>query len=326
MQPSSASHDFIKNLPAGVKRAMRWLIIPPVRTCIRYAPVNFGRKMLWDSVASHAWWLETSVEAKTIFDAVLLVDAGDIVGKFIYYFGVWEPNLSHWIEGRLKPGDTFIDVGANIGYYSLLASKLVGESGTVVSIEALPKTYERLLSNARRNSARNIRAVNSAAWNCEEKLAIFTKSTNPTGTTTLMRQWADQWHLADQIEVDAKPLAKILTAGEIAAARLIKIDVEGAEWNVISEMKSWLPSCRADVEIIIELSRSMLKTQENTIQDVFDLFASFGFFPYVIENDYSAASYINNRQSLRPARAQSVTDSYKDQLDTIFSRTDAAIL
>jgi FkbM family methyltransferase len=184
MQQASAQHYFIKSLTMGIKRVMRWFIIPRVRTCIRYAPANFGRKILWDSVASHVWWLETSVEANTIFDARLLVDASDIVGKFIYYFGVWEPNLSHCIEGRLQPGDTFTDIGANIGYHSLLASKLVGDSGKVVSIEALPQTYERLLSNIRRNSARNIRTVNAAAWNRGQKLRIFTKSGNPTGTTT----------------------------------------------------------------------------------------------------------------------------------------------
>jgi hypothetical protein len=51
---------------------------------------------------------------------------------YIYYFGVWEPNITRWIVRRLASGDMFIDVGANVGYYSLLASKLVGESGSVV--------------------------------------------------------------------------------------------------------------------------------------------------------------------------------------------------
>jgi FkbM family methyltransferase len=326
MQPPFTLHGVVKKLPKGVKRTLRWFIIPPVRACIRYAPANFGGNILWDSVASHVWWLETSVETKTIFGAHLLVDASDIVGKFIYYFGIWEPNLTHWIGGRLKPGDTFIDIGANIGYYSLFASRLVGDSGKIVSIEALPQTYGRLAHNIRRNAAGNIRPVNSAAWNCHEKLKIFTKSGSPTGTTTLMREWADQWHLDAQIEVDAKPLALILTPAEIASARLFKIDVEGAEWNVISEMKSWLSSCRSDVEIIIELSRSMLKTQGKTIQDVFELFAGFGFFPYVIENDYSAAAYLNHREPLRPVRVQGISDSSKDQFDVIFSRIEAATL
>jgi hypothetical protein len=118
--------------------------------------------------------------------------------------------------------------------------------------------------------------------------------------------------------VDAKPLALVLAPAEIAAARLVKIDVEGAEWNVISEMKSWLSCCRPDVEIIIELSGRMLKSQEKTITDVFDFFAGFGFFPYFIENDHSGTAYHNHCQSWPPVRAQTPTDLFKDQFDTIF--------
>jgi hypothetical protein len=43
------------------------------------------------------------------------VDASDIVASYIAYFGVWEPNLTSWLEGRLRPGDVFVDVGANVG-------------------------------------------------------------------------------------------------------------------------------------------------------------------------------------------------------------------
>jgi hypothetical protein len=46
----------------------------------------------------------------------------DWIQRNLYYFGLWEPNLSAWIESRLSPGDVFIDVGANIGYFTLLAA------------------------------------------------------------------------------------------------------------------------------------------------------------------------------------------------------------
>src|SRR2546429_7961962 len=90
----------------------------------------------------------------------------DILQQYIYYFGVWEPNLTRWIAQRLAPGDTFIDGGANIGYFTLLASKLVRDSGAGVAIEASPATFDALQRNLARNRARNGGAGNAAGSDC----------------------------------------------------------------------------------------------------------------------------------------------------------------
>lgn len=62
----------------------------------------------------------------------------DFIQMYVYLFGMWEPDLVAFLRRRMRPGDTFIDVGAHIGYVSALASKLVGPRGTVVAIEASP--------------------------------------------------------------------------------------------------------------------------------------------------------------------------------------------
>ncbi len=62
----------------------------------------------------------------------------------------------------LRPGDTVVEVGANIGFLSLLASRLVGPSVRVLAIEAHPRTYFALLNNLKRNSATNVRPVKIA--------------------------------------------------------------------------------------------------------------------------------------------------------------------
>ncbi|HEY3128368.1 MAG TPA: FkbM family methyltransferase, partial [Acidobacteriota bacterium] len=166
--------DVIKNAfeasPGSMKTIARNLLIPPLRAYFRYAPSSFGKKTLWAHLAAHLWWLESYVKAKTIFGSAVCADAADIVGRYIYYFGIWEPNLTNWISERLLAGDTFVDVGANIGYYSLLASKLVGESGRVVAVEALPQIFGILRDNLQANCAGNVRPVNIAAWDRKEDL------------------------------------------------------------------------------------------------------------------------------------------------------------
>jgi len=257
---------------------------------------------------------------------VIRVDASDIVGKHLYYFGVWEPNLTRWISRRLATGQVFIDVGANVGYYSLLASRLVGPSGRVIAIEALPQTFEALLGNLGRNAVANVRAVNAAAWDKREKLKIFVRQEGPTGATTLMSAWADQWHLRRQVEIEADRLASLLSASEIERARIIKIDVEGAEWHVISEMTAWLSQTAPDLEIAIELSRSMMSSQGKSLRDILATFAAFGFRAYRIENDYRASSCIDRTGRPVARRITEWPGEAVDQIDVIFSRIDAALI
>jgi FkbM family methyltransferase len=316
----------LKSTPSPLLATLRVLTIGPARTYIRFAPWSMGRLLLYDSVASHLWWLETNVSAPTVFGCTLEVDASDIVGKHIYYFGIWEPNLTRWIQHRLRPGDLFVDVGANIGYYSLLASKLVGEAGRVVSIEALPQTFGRLERNLRRNGARNVRTVNLAAWDKPEKLRIFTRREGPSGSTTVMPEWADQWHLQQQVEIEARPLAAILTPEEIRTARLIKIDVEGAEWHVISEMASWLAETGPTLEIVVEVSRSMMQAQGKSLEDILRLFADHGFRSYHIRNDYLASTCIRGNGHHAPQRITDWPNGQVDQFDLVFSHVDAEFL
>ena len=102
-------------------------------------------------------------------------------------FGVWEPNISNAIENLLIPGDVFVDVGANIGYDTLLASTLVGSSGTVVSIEALPSTFENLSKNVACNSAKNVRIVNAAVAEKSGPVTIYSAPKANIGASTIVK-------------------------------------------------------------------------------------------------------------------------------------------
>ena len=170
MIPRMAVRSALKSLPPAFQAVLRGMLVRPVRSYVRYAPWSIGKLSLFNKISDHLWWLETTVDAMTLHGDLLQVDASDIVGKHIYYFGTWEPHLTNWIQRRLRPGHIFIDVGANIGYFTLLASRLVGETGKVVAIEASLPTFEALNRNIERNRAYNVRTVNRAAWDKKERL------------------------------------------------------------------------------------------------------------------------------------------------------------
>jgi FkbM family methyltransferase len=285
-----------------------------------------AKETCWSVVLRHFLGLEPpewNFTVRTIFDSKVSANTRDVIGRYIYYFGVWEPNLTHWIRRRLRRGEVFIDVGANIGYFTLLASRLVGHSGKVVAIEALPALYAALQHNLKINNAHNVRPVNCAAWDAEEEITIYTQPKNLPGQTTVMPAWARKWHLENTSRVQTAPLSAILRPEEFSAARLIKIDVEGAEWHALVGMKALMASCRDDLEIMIEVNSKMLEAEGKTPQDVLDFFAGYGFHAYRIENAYMPEPYLYREAPRKPRRIQQIQP---EQADVIFSRIDAESL
>src|SRR5437867_4093793 len=93
----------------------RWLI-PLVRAYIRYVPLAAGKRSVWERLVNpYLAWEPHPFVARTVFGSDIAGDAQDILTQYVYYFGVWEPHITRWVQGRLRQGDTFIDVGANIG-------------------------------------------------------------------------------------------------------------------------------------------------------------------------------------------------------------------
>ncbi|HWY53246.1 MAG TPA: FkbM family methyltransferase [Terriglobales bacterium] len=288
--------------------------------------MTLGRGACWNVVQTHFLGLEPprwDFTARTIFNSRVSAHTRELIGKYIYYFGVWEPNLTSWIRRRLAPGDVFIDIGANIGYYSLLAAKLVGDSGKVVAVEALPAIFTMLQHNLKLNHVRNVRAINCAAWDAEEEITIYTQPEDLPGLTTLMPDWAHRWHLEQKSRVNAAPLSAILKPDEFKAARLIKIDVEGAEWRVLCGMKRVMDSCRNDLEVMTEVSSKLLEAEGRTAQDVLRFFADYGFHAYSVENDYEGEGYLRREAPKKPTRIERILS---EQADVIFSRIDADCL
>jgi Protein-L-isoaspartate(D-aspartate) O-methyltransferase (PCMT) len=151
----------------AARRLIR-VLRPYVR--LEHAP---GRRALWHGLVWRLMWTEGMCRARTRDGTRLEVDASDIVGSYIAYFGVWEPNLTSWLEGRLRPGDVFVDVGANVGYFTVLASRLVGESGRVVAIEPSPLANTVLRRNVSDNGGENVRVENVAVWDSSGEVVVF---------------------------------------------------------------------------------------------------------------------------------------------------------
>lgn len=259
---------------------------------------------------------------ESLFGSRFAVDTQDLIQRYLYLFGVWEPHMTAWLQRRLRPGDGFVDVGANIGYYSVLASRLVGETGQVTAIEASPAFHERLLQQVRLNSCVNVRAVNAALSDSQETLRFILASSRNMGANSIVPY---DGPAESTFEIEAQPMAAVLTEDEIANARVIKIDVEGAEGSVVRGMAPLLGKLRPDAEITVEVTPDRMQQLGESVNDLLKTFKAHGFHAYRLTNSYASASY---PEALRHAPASPVRwqEAVAEESDLIFSRVDAETL
>ena len=162
---------------------------------------------------------------------------------FYYLLPGREGDVDAFIRSRLREGVVFVDVGANVGYYTLVASKFVGAVGRVYSIEPVPSTAAVLRVNVKLNGCNNVVVREVAAWSARGRLVLKIPA-SMYGYASAVREGAS-------VTVDASTLDDILR--DESSIQLIKIDVEGAELEVLRGAQSVLRRTRY---VVLELSRN----------------------------------------------------------------------
>ncbi|WP_329367150.1 FkbM family methyltransferase [Streptomyces sp. NBC_00669] len=293
------------------------------RRYVRNAPGTLGKGALAGR------WLNPHLRdeprrrvTETATGARFAVDTQDLIQRYLYLFGTWEPRMTHWLQNRLGPGDTYIDVGANIGYFSVLASQLVGPTGHVVAIEASRPFLDRVEQNARLNGCTNIRAVHTAVSDKDQTLTFILASSANMGANSIV-PWDGPTESV--FDIDAHPLPDVLTDEEIERARVVKVDVEGAEGSVVRGMAPMLERLRPDAEVTVEVTPERMEQLGDSVEELLDTMRGAGFHVYRLANEYAAATYPT---ALRGASAVPVRwrGPVTGESDLVFSRVDAETL
>lgn len=263
---------------------------------------------------SRALWMQRHCrEAQTYFGATIECDLSDLIQRCIYHFGVWEPHISALIESRLGPGDIFCDVGANIGYDSLLGSSVVGPTGKVIAIEASSTIYDRLLNNLRLNRVANVETVHAAITAELGEIPIYRGHEWNSGSASIIES---RGHKVEAM-VRGLPLLDALSAEDRKHLRLVKIDIEGAELPVLRQLADSMGEYSAELEVIVEVTPD---TATNAgLQDVFDRFRTLGFSAWAVPNSYDVIAEYLNFDTVRAPSALSLPPT--GQKDVFFSRS-----
>ncbi len=176
---------------------------------------------------------------------VVKVEAGGLKGARLeldlhsekdYWLGTYEPDLQDAIRRLIVPGSVAYDVGANIGYISLLLARQVGPQGKVIAIEALPANVERLKRNLELNAfAANVRTVQAAVVDKERKVKFLVHASTSMGKAVGSAGREELYK--DEIDVNGVSLDNYVFQQGNPKPDALKMDIEGGEVLAVKGMQ-----------------------------------------------------------------------------------------
>ena len=197
-----------------------------------------------------------------------------------------EDNILEYFQPN--KGDVVIDVGAHLGRYAFISANRVGKKereGKVIAIEAYPQVFQQLNKNIRLNRFNNIVTLNCAAFSKKDKINLFVREES-TDTiysphNTVMSSSNElSPHMSKTsrfVEIDADTLDNIVNNLDILYRKItwIKIDVEGAELEVLKGVHNILSSKDKDMNLLIEVHH--LEENKNQYEDVMAILRKYNF-------------------------------------------------
>ncbi len=181
---------------------------------------------------------DINVYAKGVGEFSLRAQTDDI----IHILSAREPKQRKIIEQTLRQGDVFIDAGANIGFYTIIAANCVGPTGSVYAIEMMPPTAERLRLNLSKNNITNVHVIENALSHIDDEIITATTFEGKYGQSSIAANLYDNDR---SIRYDVKTAKLDSLLSNIGKISLIKMDLEGAEYHALMGSSNIISRCDA---------------------------------------------------------------------------------
>ena len=235
----------------------------------------------------------------TIFSHKMYVDTRDLgLAPHILLDGCWERSVTDVFLSLVRPGMRVVEIGANVGWYSLLAAEIVGSAGKLVSFEPNPRMADILMRNLSINGfVDRCQVIDKAVFSATRKVefGIYEKYAAGSGLFAARAQAAREQRPAaglhprfidvlQLMEVDAVALDSHFAPG--SKVHIMKIDAEGAEPHIIAGANRLLEENR-DMQIILEFAPRLLRLGGSSAEEFYDTIRTLGFRIFRIEQDAS---------------------------------------
>jgi FkbM family methyltransferase len=235
------------------------------------------------------------------------------VGQPIFLNRSWEINDTRYLEGNLFPDSIFIDIGANIGYYTILSSRLVGAHGTVFSFEPNQHNFQMLAKSVALNRCENVTAHQLALGETDKRQWLYKSSSNYGDHRFAIHEFEKN---REKEMVSIMRLDSFLNALPAEKKIAIKMDVQGLETQVIRGMKRLLDE--RDVYLVMaEYCPRLISLSGDDPGDMLELLRNAGFQSFLLDADGDAKQVAYHEIPNQMPYWESVTGPF---LNVIFRR------
>ena len=230
-------------------------------------------------------------------------DLRDAISREVCFTGRYEPQETSLIQSILQHGMTFVDVGANWGYFTLLAAHLVGSGGRVVSLEPDPRLFPILRENIIRNHLEQVIAlqVAAASENGVLSLAGYSETGNNFGVSRIV----SKGELGCTFDVAARPLDELFDELGLQTIDLLKMDIEGFEGFALLGLENSMRHQRVK-RLLIELHPAEIAEHGQSVKGIIGQLRDFGYRPWQLDHSKvgsrraAYSRHLEIEKSLRP--------------------------
>lgn len=229
---------------------------------------------------------------KTLLGFDLLLDPKDYFSGLLIRNGIFEAPESELVSRLVRLGDTCIDAGSHIGYYTCLLARLVGPTGNVYAFDANPQACETATHNLSLNGLTCAEVVQTALSDHEGTLPFHISIDEQTGLSSVGSIPTSK----QSIQVPCERLDTFLRNREVEHIRLLKIDVEGSEETVLRGLGRFLTSHATDF-ILVELYDERLQVMNTCTERVKEILQNAGYRAWTYDNasGWRLASEVHSR-------------------------------
>jgi FkbM family methyltransferase len=221
-----------------------------------YSPIRKGKYRLAQASLKLSSRLPEQVVVTATDGRRLRVNFDDHLSQLIYFLGEYERPISEIVLTFVGPGDICLDVGANIGWYTTLMQKLVGNGGSVHAFEPIPSTFSILAENVASNSNPEVVVLNNLALGEEAgEVEMHTFDDRSAGHASIS-DFGDA--AANCIPTQMIRLDDYLVEKQVGDVKFVKIDIEGSE---LSMLKGSTRLFQQDIPPVIMIEAALATTQ-----------------------------------------------------------------
>jgi FkbM family methyltransferase len=200
------------------------------------------------------------------------LDVRDFLQRKVLLSKDFDPDCTKFILGALKPGMVFLDIGAHAGYYALVAAQAVGSKGRVLCVEPNPAMVAQFRGNIERSGLSNVTIVEAACSDKCETRTLYVPDFPLSVKSSLASESAGT---SNGVEVKCVTADLLCEQHALSRVDVMKIDVEGAEMQVLAGMVSILSNMRP--KIAIELRPGLLKNFSATVDEAIGFLRQLGY-------------------------------------------------